>query len=213
MNSEALEALAYFSRDDHPQSFELLPGSGRVMLSAPHAVLQTRNGQIKQAERYTGMLARLMNRRHGTPCIYKTRNMNDDANFDPHSPYRDALCKYANSSGIRCVLDLHQLSPKRPMALCIGTGRGQNLHGREDAVLCVSEAFMHCGLAPVTIDDPFAALTPATVSATVARTGIPALQLELNSALLMEDTPTERFDDVLCALEDAVCALENLFAE
>lgn len=212
MDPEALTALTYFSRTDHPQSFVLLPGSGQVMLSAPHAVLQTRDGNIKQAERYTGMLAMLLNRHMGTACIYKTRNMNDDANYDPHSPYRDALCDYVRQHGVRCVLDLHQLSPLRPMALCIGTGRGANLNGGKEAVICVANAFRRHGVAPVTIDDPFAAAAPVTVSATIARLGITALQLELNSALLMENTPTERFGDVLCALSESVSMLETLFA-
>ena len=41
--SEKVEReLAFFARTDHPQSFELLTGRGRVLFSAPHAVLQTR---------------------------------------------------------------------------------------------------------------------------------------------------------------------------
>lgn len=36
------QALAYFTDEEHLTSYELLPGAGNVMLSAPHAVLQTR---------------------------------------------------------------------------------------------------------------------------------------------------------------------------
>lgn len=211
MNQEALEALVYFSdAGERPDSFVLLEGTGRVMLSAPHAVLQTREGRLKQAERYTGMLCLLLNRHAHIPCIYKTRNMGDDANYDPESPYRDALCDFVHTHGIRCVLDLHQLSPSRPMALCIGTGNGAHLNGLAGAVGCVSRAFERRGLAPVTLDDPFSASMPYTVSAAVARTGTPALQLELNSALLMEDSDGERFSDVLDALKESVYAIEAL---
>ena len=97
---EVERALAYFTDPHHLSSFELLPGAGRVLLSAPHAVLQTRGGRIKQAERYTGMLCRLLNAHAGCPCIYKSRHLGDDANYDSVSDYRDALCAYASHGAL-----------------------------------------------------------------------------------------------------------------
>ena len=204
MDGEALEALRYFSDETHPQSFVTLAGRGPVLLSAPHAVLQTRSGRLKAAERYTGMLCLLLNRRYDVPCLYKSRHLTDDANHDPTSPYRDEVCRLIREDGVRCVLDLHQLRPDRPMALCIGTGWGRHLRGLSVAPVLVRKAFACRGLLPVTLDDPFSAAADHTVSATAARTGAAAMQLEINSALLMEDSPQERFEDVLAALAEAV---------
>lgn len=204
MNGEALEALRYFSDGTHPQSFVTLAGRGPVLVSAPHAVLQTRLGRLKAAERYTGMLCLLLNRRYGVPCIYKSRHLEDDANHDPRSPYRDEVCRLIREEGVRFVLDLHQLRPDRAMALCIGTGWERHLHGLSDAPDLVREAFARRGLSPITLDDPFPAAAAHTVSATAARAGAAAMQLEINSALLMEDSPAERFGDVLAALAEAV---------
>ncbi len=92
-------ALAYFTDEEHLRSFELLDGVGQVLISAPHAMLQTRNGCVKCAERFTGMLCRLMHERINCPVIYKTRHLRDDANHDPVSDYRDALCRYVNTHG------------------------------------------------------------------------------------------------------------------
>ena len=50
----------------------------------------------------------------------------------------------------------------------------------------------------------FSAAAAHTVSATAARAGAGAMQLEINSALLMEDSPAERFSDVLAALAEVV---------
>lgn len=209
MQPDTREALRYFSVHNHEASFEILPGQGTVLFSAPHAVLQTRNGQIKSAERYTGMLCRLLHQRYGFPCIYKSRHLNDDANFDAHSPYRIALCELAVQQGYRLVLDLHQLAPHRPMALCIGTGRGKNLGSLLHAPEVVRHHFERHGLAPVMLDEPFAAAKPCTVSATAAAHGIAALQLELNTRLLLENTPDERFEDVLAALAEAAQQLNE----
>lgn len=209
MKTDVQEALRFFSSGDHPSSFEYLPGSGSVLFSAPHAVLQTRNGSIKQAERYTGMLCQLLSSRYGLPCIYKTRHMQDDANHDPRSLYRDALCQYIKEENYRFVLDLHQLAPARPMALCIGTGHGVNLGHTPDAPDVVRRCFEKRHLTPITLDDPFAAAMPYTVSATAARTGAAALQLEINTALVMETSPSQRFEDVLEALAETACLLNE----
>lgn len=209
MKQDVRDALRYFSVHDHPDSFEFLPGCGSVLFSAPHAVLQTRNGVIKQAERYTGMLCRLLNQRYGLPCIYKSRHMKDDANHDAQSPYRDAISQIIKGHGIRCVLDLHQLAPTRPMALCIGTGHGKHTAGMPDAPDMIKNAFLARSLLPVTLDDPFSASAPHTVSASAAACGITALQLEINTALLMENTQTERFETVLAALAEAAQELQR----
>lgn len=67
----------------------------------------------------------------------------------------------------------------------------------EGAPDVVRSAFMRPGTFAVTLDDPFSAAAAHTVSATAARMGAMAMQLEINSALLMEDSPSERFGDVL----------------
>ncbi len=194
--------LAFFTSEPHEASFELLPGTGRVLLSAPHAALQWRRGRSKQAERYTGMLCRLLHQSTGRPVLYKTRCLNDDANFDPQSDYRDALCDYARQSGVRLALDLHQLAPERPMALCVGTGRGEYLQGAPWLREAIETLFAPLG--PVTWDEPFAAAGANTVAGDVyRRCGIAAVQLELNTALLTTACPgsvTYDFPGVLDAL-------------
>lgn len=197
-----IEALSYFTMPNHQESFEVLAGEGKVMLSAPHAVLQTRDGRLKQAERYTGMLCRLLNQRINCPCIYKARHMGDDANHDPISDYRDALCDYVAAHDIRCLLDLHQLSPDRPMAVCLGTGHGRNLCHDAEVLPWLTAAFADRDFSPLTVDEPFSAGGAYTVSATVAaRCHIPGVQIELNTRLLSEDSSEERFAQVEDALQ------------
>lgn len=201
-------ALAYFTDEEHFCSFELLSGKGGVMLSAPHAMLQTRNGSIKCAERFTGMLCRLMHERIGCPVIYKTRHLRDDANFDPVSDYRDALCRYIKAHNVRLVIDLHQMKPERPTDVCIGTGHGRNLLGDTALVPEFKQLFHRLGVKHISVDEPFAASEPNSVCATVAsRCNVPAVQLELNTRLLMSGYDESCFLRVLDALCDMVQGL------
>ena len=108
----------YFS-ENHENSYELLSGSGPVMISAPHSVEQTRNGSIKYAEPETGVLAKMLHEELGCPVIYKTGNKGDDANFDEESSYKNALIEYVKNNNILFVLDLHQLAPFRDVIIDI----------------------------------------------------------------------------------------------
>ncbi len=180
-------ALAYFTDEDHKASFEILNGSGNVMFSAPHAVLQTRNGANKAAERFTGILCKLLNENFRIPVIYKTLHLHDDANHDLISDYRDALCRYVNRNQIHYVIDLHQLHSDREMDICIGTGHGKNLLGHQELIRLAQESFQTIGIKKITVDEPFAAGSPNTVCTTIASCcDIPALQLEINTRLLVQ---------------------------
>lgn len=204
-------ALAYFTDEEHVCSYELLDGAGGVMLSAPHAMLQTRNGSIKCAERFTGMICRMAHERIGCPVIYKTRHLRDDANHDPVSDYRDALCRFVNQHGIRMVLDLHQMKPERKVDLCIGTAHGRNIMGRGEIVTAAEKAFHDRGVKVITLDNPFDASGPNTVSATVAsRCHIPALQLEISTRLLMNGYDEYCYVRVLDAICDLVKTLDGM---
>jgi len=200
------QALAYFTDEDHLCSYELLDGVGKTLISAPHAMLQTRNGSIKCAERFTGMLCRMMHDRIHSPVIYKTRHLRDDANHDPVSDYRDALCRYVKQHNIQYVIDLHQLKPERKTDICIGTGRGRNLIGQKELTTLFIDAFRRAGVKHIAVDEPFDATGPNTVSATVAaRCRIPAIQVEINTRLLMsgyEDYCFLRILDALCELTE-----------
>lgn len=147
--------LAYFTDEDHLRSFEILDGTGSTMFSAPHAMLQTRNGSMKCAERFTGMLCRLIHERINCPVIYKTRHLRDDANHDPVSDYRDALCHYIQQHDIKTLIDLHQMKPERPTQACLGTGRGRNLMGRLELAGLTTQCLKQYGVHNVTLDLPF----------------------------------------------------------
>jgi hypothetical protein len=207
-------ALAYFTDEEHHCSFELLDGIGETLLSAPHAMLQTRNGSVKCAERFTGMLNRLLHERIGCPVIYKTRHLCDDANHDPVSDYRDALCRYVKQNGIQFVIDLHQMKPERDVDVCIGTGFGRNLMGRTDISDTVADAFRRQGVKRITVDKPFSAVGPNTVCATVAaRCRVPAVQVEISTRLLMSGYDDYCFSRVLDAFAEIIQHLNSQSAE
>ena len=194
----------------HEQSFVLLEGTGRVMVSAPHSVGQTRNGRAKISEPQTGTLARMLHDELNCPVIFKTKNCGDDANFDAVSPYKEALAEYVKRCGIKFLLDLHQLSPKRDVQINLGTGRGKNV-ARAEYVEAAVNAFCNHGICKIGIDTPFAAACPNTVSSYISRTcGIPCMQIEIHSLLVWPIEKGAPAGNVYAALAELVAEIERV---
>lgn len=175
-----------FIKDKHDESFLVKDGKIKnVLFSCPHAVKQLRKGNIKCAEPETGVIGMIINKFFQYPLFLKTSFQNDDANYDSSSTYKDELVNYVKKNSVRCVIDLHMLSPLRKMDVNIGIANYQNFSNKKviDLILPI---FNKNGFHTVTIDDPFGAFYPYTVSSYVHnKTGIDTIQIEMNSSLLV----------------------------
>lgn len=180
----------------------ILNGSKNIMFSAPHAVEQTRDRKIKFAEKETAEIAIKLNK-HGYPCIIKTQNINDDANFDLESNYKKDLIKYIKANEIKALIDLHQLSPKREQLICLGTGGENclNLLGSFKIEKKLQEYFKKF-FENVSVNTPFSAKGEGTISRYISdKCKIPCVQIEINSKLFLEK---------LVSIEEIVKILDEL---
>lgn len=193
----------------------ILNGDKKIMFSAPHAVEQTRDGKIKFAEKETGEIAIALNKL-GYPCIVKTQNIGDDANFDLNSQYKRDLVKYIRENNILALIDLHQLSPMREQLICLGTGGEDclNLLGSHDKAKKIQRHFAKF-FHNVSLNEPFAAKGDGTISRYISKNcKIPCIQVEINSKLFLEKIISVEniaiiFDNATCLMED-FCNEKNI---
>ena len=143
--------------------FELIEGTAPVSLSAPHAVPHVRSGVEKYGEPASGELVRDLCQVIKCPGIVNTHEGGEDPNNAQESPMRDAAVELAVSNNSIIHFDLHQMAPWRAQDFIIGTGKGDNINGRDGR-------------------------GPNTVSTRVGEEGIPAIQLEMNSSLFLPET-------------------------
>jgi len=185
-----------------------LNGKKSILISTPHSVKQTRNNTIKPAEPQTALVALFFNERN-FPCIIKTSNNNDDANFDLECPYKKELSKKFKLGSVKFLLDLHQLNPKREMDFCLGTGGNDfnNLLDYSYMVEPIKEIITDAGYS-VEVNKPFGAGKPYTNSGFLARRGYPALQLEVNTRLLY-NVSVKEFAQVLMTIEKILDYIEK----
>lgn len=200
--------LNYFSSKLGRRSFVLERGGGRVMLSAPHSAEQFRLGRPKYAEYITGVIVKLIHDETGCPIIYKTKNCKDDANFDEKSRYKEKLKRYIDKNGIRYLFDIHQMNPTRVQNICVGTGRGANIKEEPAVLKRTLDAFSSRGIDGISVDEPFSAEYPFTVSSFIAREcGITCVQLEFNTRLVSKRYAENKISETLASLKELVTEL------
>ena len=198
-----------FFKQKHSKSFELLEGEGAVIISAPHSVEQTRNGKIKNAEPQTGALAKMLHDVLNCPVIYKTKNCCDDANYDEHSSYKQALLEYIRKNNIAFLIDLHQLAPTRDVKIDIGTGKLKNVFDFEFINIAL-KVFSSRNIGLIQIDTPFDATYPFTVSSYISSAcNISCLQIEMHSNIVRADTNDSQVEKVFDALVDLIKSISQ----
>ncbi|MGP1404313.1 MAG: hypothetical protein ACTTKY_09175 [Catonella sp.] len=211
---EKLEQSFLNEEPDGEKDFILEDGIYKVLLSAPHSVSQLRNGKIKAPESRTGTIIILLRERLGTPIIYKTRNENNDANFDEKSNYRDELIDFLKNKKIGCVLDFHISAPSRPYSVEVGTGYGENICGRKDLQEIITEGLKKT-YNEITVDSIFPASNPNTVSASVGnKAKIPAFQIEINWNVISDYDKmlkfVDCFEEIIKKLEENIETVDNI---
>ena len=202
--------LLYYSSKLGRKSFILKKGEGSVMLSAPHAAEQTRNGRKKYGEYITGVIVNMLHDELNVPIICKEKNCGDDANRDEKCRYKSKLKKYVEKNGIKYLIDVHQMNSEREEYVDIGTGEGKNVSADPNAAELAVNAFISRGIENVFVDKPFSAVHPFTVSAFIAREcGITALQIELNTRIVSKRYKEFDFENVMNAFRTLIKELNE----
>jgi hypothetical protein len=202
--------LDFFLSKEKRASFFIEDGKGKVMVSSPHSVEQTREGRIKYGEYQTGVITKILHDITNCPIIYKAYNCGDDANYDEKSDYKEKLCQYVKANNIKFLIDLHQLAPWREENIDLGTGFGNNTIQYPDILEIVKEKFSKRFIG-ITVDYPFDASFPFTVSAYVSKNcDIPCIQIEINSRLVCEEYEDYSANDIIEALVEVILELNEV---
>ena len=163
--------------------FTVIEGASKVLVSAPHATAQIREGKSKFADSGTGALAVLLNKLAKTTTIYTVRQSPSDPNFYDDNDYKRTLGKLIDDRHPVLVLDLHASHTYRPYDVDFGTMGGQSLKGRPLWLRQLSKFLLSAGFTDFS-QDYFAASANQTVTKFVREKGIPCIQLEFSETRL-----------------------------
>lgn len=105
------------------KAFSIIEGTIPIMLSAPHAINQYREGKIKWADMFTGGISKYIQEKTGCHLIYSCKYTESDPNFDPPeiNNYQGELLNYLRTHEIFVLIDIHGAAKTKKYAVEMGT--------------------------------------------------------------------------------------------
>lgn len=190
------EAYDYYDAKGEGRNYQVILGKVPILVSAPHAVRQIREGVVKERDGMTGGIVEYLCEELGLFGITRLWEAGDDPNYaqDERSvAYRNEIVRLVKEYGIKWVLDVHGCLNKHGFDLDIGVNGGANVACGMDVVEKWAENWRQQGM-DVRVDGRFVAEWPYVVSNEVHRkTGVDCLQLELSGNARTTPEGLEKF--------------------
>lgn len=193
---------------DASKNFKILDGKLPILLSAPHAVRQLRNGQVKFADTLTGPIVEFLCEKSGANGIVRTCNMEDDPNSENTGyglEYKKAILGLAVRKNIKCMIEMHGCADNQVFDIDIGTNNGINIQRNQELMGIIYEQLVLVGR--TRIDHVYSAAKDTTVCNYISkRTEIPCFQIEVSTSL--RKTP-DKLLQLLNSLETIIHNIER----
>lgn len=192
-------------------NYKIILGSIPILFSAPHAVKQIRNGNVKNQDAMTGGLVEYLASHLNAFGITRVANLEDDPNFYNEGfslEYKNQILKLIEENNIKLLIDIHGCKDTHGFDIEIGTNKGKNINFDSDVLEIFVNNLSEVGL--VSVDTLFMASREETVSCYVHNTlDIVCLQIEISSKIRFDEERLLQFVRVLeCAIKKV---LENNF--
>ena len=199
----------FFLKRNRNENFVVKKGNIPFMISAPHGVSQLRLGKHKVAEPGSLAFALELAKQTGAHLIAKTKNCEDDANFDEHSPYKEFLVEYVKQNNIKFLIDVHGMKKNRPIDINIGTHLGENIKVNENVFDYMVYALKGAQFS-IDVDQPFYSGINSIACTIAKRCGIWAIQLEINCKLTNESKYIKKLNILLNCIIKTIEKSETL---
>ncbi len=190
------------------EKFRVLSGNVPVLLSAPHAVNQFREDDVRKAEKYTGALARYLSRATNSYAIFQLFT-HADPNVDADHNYKSAVINLIESYGIKLLIDIHSSTFSDDTDIDIVTNNRESLCGYDSLI----DKFKLLGIRyNVTIDEknvPNKDKENEIIGISSLICGIPSMRLVINNKRLDVLKDEASFIKICKVLEEFIKFFSN----
>lgn len=188
-------------------NFKIICGNSPILFSAPHAVRQSRDGELKSADTMTGVIVEALCQRTKASGIIRTFNLNDDPNWENSGyglKYKNAILDIINQRNILCMIDIHGCKSDYGFDIDIGTDNGKNINMANNFLNIINNGLIKCG--KVETDKIFSASDSSVISKYINRkSNIACFQIEISSAIRKD---MDRLIQLLDTFEEIIKNLE-----
>ncbi len=127
-------------------------GSGRVLITAPHAVNHIRNGSAKIVDYCTGPIAKALSDLTGAHLLYLNYYSRDPNYYDDTS-FKEVLANFVPDNDIKLVVDIHGAADSHGWDVDLGDINGASLIRFKDLASVVTEFFRQYGINNISRND------------------------------------------------------------
>ena len=197
-----------FLEENKNKDHVVILGKNNILISAPHGVSQVRLGKYKFSEIGALATALALHEKTKSNLIAKTKNNNDDANFDDVSAYKSSIEKLIKENKIKYVIDFHGLSAKRDCDINLGTHLGNNIKTNEKIFDDLLNSLTENNFI-TKIDQPFMAGNK-TISGSIANKfpNVWTLQIEINYGITNKAEQFKKLENLLNILTSWINSLK-----
>lgn len=170
----------------YKNNWEIITWTIPVIFSAPHAVPQFRDGEIKPCDEYTWEIVRKLCQETWAYGIIRIKNLDDDPNYYNEwlsLDFKNEIIEMMKDNDIRYGFDIHGCRDGLWFSIDIGTNYGKNIN-EDTKLLSHIQRDLKNNLWDVVVDTIFEASKKEIVSTYVSeQTGCPYIELEICRAL------------------------------
>lgn len=174
----------------YKNNWEIIPWIIPVIFSAPHAVPQFRDGEIKPCDEYTWEIVRKICKETWAYGIIRIKNFNDDPNYYNEwlsLDFKNEIINIMNANNIRYGFDIHGCRDGLWFSIDIGTNYGKNINGNTELLAYLQQNLQNDRW-DIAVDTIFDASKKEIVSTYVSEnTECPYIEFEICRSL-REDT-------------------------
>ena len=190
-------------------NFKIIDGTIPILLSAPHAVKQERDGKVKLEEVLTGSIVEYLCMQTGVHGIVRVANYNDDPNYynkGESLKYKQAILDCIKEKNIKIFLDIHGCTDDHGFDIEFGTNYGKNINYDKVYLEVFEKEFSKIG--KVVIDKKFKADKSTIVSSFVnENTEIQCIQIEISRKFRREG---KKLEELLSVFEEVINNIINI---
>lgn len=208
--NKRFEANNHNGIQNNKENYEFHQGKKQVIISAPHAVRQVREGRDKEADFLTGPLAMYIAKKSNCSYLVRVYNNEDDPNFpigktleEIENAYLKFLIDYIKANPEYLVIDLHGCKDSRPYDCSIGSHHFKTCE--KEIIDIFSSCLRKYGLS---VDEDSQIFSGGQVTRQVGKTNSNAIQLEIRREYRTFKN-TENLNNLVEAISEGIDQLDK----
>lgn len=215
MKEEIISLEADFSNNEYfgtnvwtEEKYRVLNGNIKVLLSAPHAVNQFRGDDIRDAEKYTGALVRLLSKNTGSYAIFQLFTHADPNNDEAHN-YKNAIMNLIEAYKINLLIDIHSSNFKDDTDIDIVSNKRSSLCGNDYLINKFNDLALKYNLKIDENNFPNKEKESEIIGVASLICGIPSIRIVLNNNKIDIENNFSHFEKVYKFLEEFILSFDK----